>query len=677
MEFSLGLSTTQPGIHLGAEGLSVPIALGALPSLLLEVDVEMSPRSLAADFSGSNLTFGLATQSAPLPAGLSLSVAGILSGTPTEITVSNTIVIEAVNSEGSATSQFQLTIQEMILDFLPTLTGLTVNATYGSCAESGIALTAGGSMYTGATPTLISYQWATLESGPIAGATGASFTPNAGLYDNERLICTVMPEGYPARETQAVFIRHAPPTAAGNLWDDIIELGSDPELYDIKGDFSGENLIFSVTGPGCTIDSALGLLTINPSSPLAGATVTVTAQNSGGAVSSAFTLTVEGAGDGVGPALAQPLLDPVANTIDLNVDVASIIYWRRDQSGTNPTADMVIAGGGFDSGSFAVAAGSNAADITFGLGNDGIQEISFVAAITPTEPSLVQTLAIDIDTTAPELVASIPAAGAGAVALNSAIVLEFSEPVQTGTGTVSLYNVTAAASVDDFDITVAQGNGAGQFEVLAERLTLHPSAPLLANNTYAILIDDGAISDLAGNSFVGIVSTNELSFIAVQPAVLDTEFAEPFATEEAAIWSSIQANTINATPEHRGSETWGAFTGSTSTGGIVGVKDGSYPQLRFMVSVEVGKTYEIDADFPIGEGSWLGPLRVKLGSSINQSDYAQIDEAELGQPRIFALRGQQFVATTAELWMAVITETNTGGAPGGNPAISMLRVKEI
>jgi hypothetical protein len=95
------------------------------------------------------------------------------------------------------------------------------------------------------------------------------------------------------------------------------------------------------------------------------------------------------------------------------------------------------------------------------------------------------------------------------------------------------------------------------------------------------------------------------------------------------------------------------------------------------VPVEVGKTYAIDADFPVGEGTWSGPLRVKLGSARDLNNYAHIDATQANQPRVVELRGQTVTATTAALWFAIIIETGTSGAVGGNPAVSMLRVMEV
>lgn len=656
---------------------AAPVALGLLPDLVLEPGVAMTPADLAADFVGAGLTLALSPASDPLPGGLSLSAAGVLSGTPGSVAGPLAVVVRAVNAQGSAESAFTLTVQTMLVDFTAALDGLTANPAHGPSAQTGVTLTAVASGYSGAAPGSVAYQWATVESGDIAGATGAAYVPDAGARDGETLFCRITPAGYPAKETPGAVIRHAPPAAAGALWDEIVDLGSGPEIFDVAGDFSGAALVFSATGPGVSINAATGRLTIQTDSPVAGATVTVTAANSGGSAQSAFTLTVEEGGTGPGPDLSSPVLDDATDTISLTVDADCTIWWRRDPTGTNPDAAMVMAGGGHDSGSFVVTSGTNPVSVTFAPGHDGLQEISFVAAVTPAEPSLVQTVAIDIDTADPVLTASLPAGGAGGVDVAVTPVLTFSEPVTAGAGSVTLHDVTGGATVEIFDVITNAGTGAGQVAIAGDTLTIRPSAPLVAGRDYAVLVDPGAVRDLAGNPFAGIVSTAALGFSTASGAVIDTDFGAGFVTEEPALWASVQANAYNVTPEHRGTETWAAYPAGVTDGGIVGVKTGSYPQLRFAVPVEAGRTYRIDADFPVGEGTWSGPLRVKIGSARDLADHAQIDAGQAGQPRVVELRGREVTATTAALWFAVVVETAVGSTGGGNPAISMLRVTEV
>ncbi len=677
MELSTSVGLYRAMQRTAGAGPVPPAALGLLPDLTLETGAAMTPADLSVDFTGPGLSFALAPASDALPAGLNLSTAGLLSGTPVADVGPLNIVIRGANAHGVADSGFSLTVQDMLLTFDATLSGLTTNPTYGASAEDGVALSADASNFSAAPPSVITYQWKTVESGAIAGATGQVYTPNAGLYDGETLYCTITPDGYPPKDTDnPSVIRWVPPQAAGNPGEQFWDVGTGAQVIDMSQYATGDQLAWSVAGQGCLINPATGLLSVITDSQAIGALATVTATNSGGAAAVVFTFHIEDLAAGPGPDLSQPILNDLTDTIGLTVDEDCTIYWRRDPSATNPDPAQVIAGGGHDSGSFAVTQGANNANITFATGNDGLQEISFVAAVITNEPSLVRTVAIDIDTTAPALSISVPAAGATGVANDATPVLTFSEPISAGTGTVSLYDVTGAATFEVFDVVANAGTGAGQVEIAGSDLTIRPTAPLTGGRDYAVLIDPGALRDIAGNDFAGITSTATLGFSTGSAAVIDTDFNAAFPTAHAAVWASIQANPFNATPAHLPGETWAAYPVTVTDGGVAAAKTGNYPQIRFSVPVEIGKTYSIDADFPVGEGSWVGPLRVKLGSAINLNDFAQIDETEAGQPRVVELRGQQITATTTDLWFAVIVETNTGGVNGGNPAISMLRIEE-
>ena len=87
-----------------------PTATRPLPDLALDPGVAMTPADLAGGFSGRDMRFDLGPGSAPLPDGLTLSAAGVLSGTPSAETPDARIVIRALNSGGAAQSAFQLRV---------------------------------------------------------------------------------------------------------------------------------------------------------------------------------------------------------------------------------------------------------------------------------------------------------------------------------------------------------------------------------------------------------------------------------------------------------------------------------------------------------------------------------------------------------------------------------------
>lgn len=94
-----------------APDLFAPTSAGALADLSLTEGRAIAPADLAADFSGTApITYALAPSSAALPAGLSLSGAGVLSGTPTETVTHRSIVVRATNAYGFADSGFTLIV---------------------------------------------------------------------------------------------------------------------------------------------------------------------------------------------------------------------------------------------------------------------------------------------------------------------------------------------------------------------------------------------------------------------------------------------------------------------------------------------------------------------------------------------------------------------------------------
>lgn len=108
------------------------------------------------------------------------------------------------------------------------------------------------------------------------------------------------------------------------------------------------------------------------------------------------------------------------------------------------------------------------------------------------------------DTAPPALASTSPSNGAADVAVDTDIVLNFSEPVVKGSG----------------NITVTDGGGNsvivpvtdGQVTVYGSQVTIALASPLQAAATYYVNIADGALTDAAGNAFAGIADTATLSF---------------------------------------------------------------------------------------------------------------------------------------------------------------------
>jgi Right handed beta helix region len=140
----------------------------------------------------------------------------------------------------------------------------------------------------------ISFQW--LRDGrPIPGATAATY--RLGAADDRTAVgCTIVALGDGgasiSAEAPAVAVTYAPPRATGTLPDKSYTFATGDQTFGVATSFGGENLTYAVSGAGAQIDPATGTITIPTDALLDGALVTVTASNSGGSVTRAFSVNV-------------------------------------------------------------------------------------------------------------------------------------------------------------------------------------------------------------------------------------------------------------------------------------------------------------------------------------------------------------------------------------------------
>lgn len=106
-----------------------------------------------------------------------------------------------------------------------------------------------------------------------------------------------------------------------------------------------------------------------------------------------------------------------------------------------------------------------------------------------------------VDTTAPQLVNNdplIPALDATEVNPNTDLVLEFTEPVVAGNGTISIVaNGTAIETIAPNSAQVSINGGT---------VTINPATLLNFGTTYGIWVTAGTFTDAAGNPFAGLAS---------------------------------------------------------------------------------------------------------------------------------------------------------------------------
>ena len=110
--------------------------------------------------------------------------------------------------------------------------------------------------------------------------------------------------------------------------------------------------------------------------------------------------------------------------------------------------------------------------------------------------------AMAADTAAPLVLSFLPTDEATGVAVGSHIVVQFSEAIARGTGTIVLRN-NAGTPIETW-----QSATAAQLSIAGNTLTINPSADLLPGAGYRVDFDFGSVRDLANNNFNGTTSYN-------------------------------------------------------------------------------------------------------------------------------------------------------------------------
>ncbi|MDB0045205.1 Ig-like domain-containing protein [Candidatus Pelagibacter sp.] len=106
----------------------------------------------------------------------------------------------------------------------------------------------------------------------------------------------------------------------------------------------------------------------------------------------------------------------------------------------------------------------------------------------------------------PTLSSSTPADDATSVAIDTNIVLNFSENVTAQSGNIIIYK-TDGSTVETIDVAGGQVTGTG-----TSQITINPSSNFDANTGYYVLIAASAFNDANSGSYAGIGSTTALTF---------------------------------------------------------------------------------------------------------------------------------------------------------------------
>ena len=112
-----------------------------------------------------------------------------------------------------------------------------------------------------------------------------------------------------------------------------------------------------------------------------------------------------------------------------------------------------------------------------------------------------------LDSTNPSLSSSSPAHLDTDVAVDTNIVLNFSEAVDVESGNITIKKTSDDSTLETIDVTENKVTGTG-----TNQITINPSNTFSSSTEYYVLIDATAFDDAAGNSYAGISSTTALSF---------------------------------------------------------------------------------------------------------------------------------------------------------------------
>ncbi|MDC0140965.1 Ig-like domain-containing protein [Pelagibacteraceae bacterium] len=116
-----------------------------------------------------------------------------------------------------------------------------------------------------------------------------------------------------------------------------------------------------------------------------------------------------------------------------------------------------------------------------------------------------------LDSTNPSLSSSSPAHLDTDVAVDTNIVLNFSEAVDVESGNITIKKTSDDSTVETIDVTSTQVTGSGSTQI-----TINPSSALDDSTEFYLIIDATAFDDAAGNSYAGIDNTNSmLSFTSI------------------------------------------------------------------------------------------------------------------------------------------------------------------
>ncbi|HLO48110.1 MAG TPA: Ig-like domain-containing protein, partial [Kamptonema sp.] len=170
----------------------------------------------------------------------------------------------------------------------------------------------------------------------------------------------------------------------------------------------------------------------------------------------------------------------------------------------NPTADLVAA-----------------TDYYVEIANGAIKDLAgnsysgFTGNSTWNFTTAAAANAATTDTTPPRGSSFNPVDNATGVAVGSNLVFTLNEAIQKGSGNIVIKKLSDNSIVETIAVTAANVTISGS------QLTINPTADLVAATDYYVEIANGAIKDLAGNSYSGFTGNSTWNFKAQGTAAIN------------------------------------------------------------------------------------------------------------------------------------------------------------
>lgn len=119
-----------------------------------------------------------------------------------------------------------------------------------------------------------------------------------------------------------------------------------------------------------------------------------------------------------------------------------------------------------------------------------------------------------VDTTPPTIAILIPADDSGGFPISGNLRASFNELIRKGpSGTITIHRVSDNSVVEAIAVTSTQ------VTINLGTVTIDPTGPLESGGNYYVQISPGAIEDVSGNDFAGIVDTTTWNFSTAQPPI--------------------------------------------------------------------------------------------------------------------------------------------------------------